>query len=95
MKENSQSVEEEEDVLFSSFSHLPPPDTPDPKVRLVTYQLTFYDTFGARSTLGRVVLVWASTSMQPFLWTQYPAQRLESKLHVAAQQGKIEPEKYI
>ena len=37
--DESKSVEE--DVLFSaSFGHLPPPDTPDPKVR-ATKQLNF------------------------------------------------------
>ena len=72
---------EEEDVLFSSnFGHLPPPDTPDPKVVTVTmYQLTFYSLWATRSTLGQVIRGWVSTSMQPFLLTPYPVQRLESK----------------
>ena len=43
----------------------------------------FLFSFGlvARLTRDQVDLAWASTSMQPFLLTRYPAQRLESKIH--------------
>ena len=43
----------------------------------------FLFSFGlvARLTRDQVDLAWASTSMQPFLSTRYPAQRLESKIH--------------